>query len=58
MNSLSMSFWMVPPIFDRGMPRMSAAAQYMAQRAVAGGLIVMDVVTLSMGMPAKRVSMS
>ena len=52
MNSLSMSFWIVPPILVSGMPLISAAAQYMAQRAVAGGLMVMEVVTLSIGMPS------
>ena len=45
MNSLSMSFWIVPPIAVSGAPLISAAAQYIAQRAVAGGLIVMEVVT-------------
>src|SRR5512136_2422978 len=64
MNSLSMSFWIVPQILVSGIPLMSAAAQYMARRAVAGGLIVMDVVILSMGMPStswrksSRVSMA
>jgi len=54
MNSLSMSFWIVPPIFVRGIPWISAAAQYMAQRAVAGGLIVIEVVILSRGTPLVR----
>jgi len=64
MNSFNMSFWIVPPIFVRGIPFSSAAAQYIAHRAVAGGLIVMDVVTRSMGIPStncmksSRVSMA
>ena len=56
--SLSMSFWMVPPSAAAGTPRFSAAAMYMAQRMAAGALMVMDVVTRSMGMPSKRISMS
>jgi len=57
-NSLSMSFWMVPPILESGIPLISAAAQYMAHKTVAGGLMVMEVVTLSMGMPSMRVRKS
>src|SRR4030042_2078476 len=49
MNSLSMSFWIVPPIFASGTPLISAAAQYRAHRAGAGGLIVMEVVPWSIG---------
>ena len=58
MNSFSMSFWIVPPIWVRGTPLCSAAAQYIAQRAVAGGLIVMEVVTWSIGIPSMRVRKS
>ena len=58
MNSLSMSFWIVPPIWARDTPLLSAAAQYIAQRAVAGGLIVMEVVTRSIGIPSIRVRKS
>src|SRR5512137_1997917 len=57
-NSLSMSFWMVPPMSFLLMPFFSATTMYMAKRMEAGGLMVMDVVTLSRGMPSNRISMS
>ena len=40
------------------MPRFFATAMYMARRTPAVELIVIDVVTLSSGMPSKSVSMS
>ena len=58
MYSLRMSFWMVPPSRCIGTPCFSAAAMYMAQTMAAGLLMVIDVVTLSRGMPSKRASMS
>ncbi|GBD29883.1 hypothetical protein HRbin32_00975 [bacterium HR32] len=58
MNSLRQSFWMVPRSFDRGMPRRSATATYMAYRTAAGALMVMEVLTSSRGIPSNRTSMS
>jgi hypothetical protein len=58
MNSLRMSFWMVPPSFSEPEPRFWAFARYMAQTALAAELIVMEVVASSRSMPAKRTSMS
>src|SRR4030042_5684819 len=58
MNSLSMSFWIVPPMTFRSMTRFSATAMYMPQMTGAGGLMVMEVVIRSMGSPAKRSSIS
>jgi len=54
MNSLSMSFWIVPLICESSTPWRSAAAQYIAQRTEAGGLIVMDVLTFPIGIPLMR----
>ena len=56
--SLRMSFWTVPPSFEGMMPCFSATATYMASRMFAGAFIVMLVVTLSSGMPSKRISIS
>ena len=58
MNSLRMSFWMVPPSLSREAPCFSARAMYMAQMMAAGLLMVMDVVIWSSVIPSKRVSMS
>ena len=56
--SLSTSFCAVPETFSRGTPCLSATATYIATRIGAGALIVMDVETLSRGMPSNTVSMS
>jgi hypothetical protein len=58
MYSLRMSFWIVPPTLWKGTPCFSATARYMAKTIAAGPLIVIDVVTLSSGIPSKRISMS
>lgn len=58
MNSLRMSFWMVPPSFFQSYPFFLATARYMAQMALAGLLMVMEVVTSSRLIPSKRISMS
>ena len=58
MYSLRMSFWMVPPICFLVTPCFSATAIYMESSTDAGPLMVMEVVTLSSGMPSKMVSMS
>ena len=39
-------------------PCFSATAMYMARRMAAGALMVMEVLTLSRGIPSKRISMS
>ena len=52
MYSFRMSFWVVPPSLEAGMPRFSAAAMYMAQMMAAGLLMVMDVVMVSRGRPS------
>ncbi len=57
-NSFSMSFWVVPASLSLGTLCLSPRATYMARRTDAGPLMVMDVETLSRGMPPKRVSMS
>jgi hypothetical protein len=49
---------MVPATLVSGMPFKSATAQYIAQMTVAGGLMVMEVVTLSMGIPSRRTKKS
>jgi hypothetical protein len=56
--SLRMSFWTVPRSFDSGIPRFFASAQYSASSTVAVALIVIDVDTLSSGIPAKSSSTS
>ena len=58
MNSLNMSFWEVPPTREGSTPCFSATATSMATRMMEGQLMVMEVVTLSRGMPEKTVSMS
>ena len=58
MYSLRQSFWIVPPSRAKGMPRLSAAARYIAHTIEAGPLIVIDVVTSSRGIRSKRISMS
>ena len=58
MYSFRMSFWMVPLSLSAPTPCFSATAMYMASRTAAGALMVMEVDTLSSGMPPNRVSMS
>src|SRR5450756_874820 len=58
MNSLRMSFCMVPAKRALGMPRFSAATMYMAQMMGAGPLMVMEVVISPNGMPSSNTSMS
>jgi len=58
MNSFRMSVWMVPPTLSSGTPCSSASAKYIDSATMAGALMVMDVVTRSSGMPAKRRRMS
>src|SRR4030043_859963 len=58
MNSFSMSFWIVPPISLLLTPCFSATTIYIASKIEAGGLMVMEVVTLSRGIPSKKISIS
>src|SRR5204862_345978 len=58
MNSLSMSFCMVPPTRSHATPCFSATTRYMARATDAVQLIVMDVVTSPSGMSARRRSKS
>src|SRR4030043_1289649 len=58
MNSFSISFWMVHPISFLLTPCFSATTMYIASKIEAGGLIVIEVVTLSNGIPSKRISIS
>ena len=58
MYSFKISFWIVPPILSAGIPCFSATTMYMARRIPAGPLMVMEVVTLSKGMPSKMTSIS
>ena len=53
-----MSFWVVPETAPRATPCFSAAATYRARRIGAVALMVIDVLTVSSGIPANRVSMS
>src|SRR6266851_5077560 len=53
MNSLSMSFCIVPPILSHDTPCLSASARYMARATDAVQLIVIEVVTWSSGMSRK-----
>ena len=58
MNSLRMSFWIVPEIFFQSAPCFSATTRYIAKIIAAGELIVIDVVMSPSGMPSNSVSMS
>src|SRR4029450_11931958 len=60
MNSLRMSFWMVPEIFFQSAPCCSATTRYIAKIIGAGELIVIDVVIFgsSSGMPSNSRSIS
>ena len=58
MNSLRMSVWIVPPSAASGIPRRRAMQAYIASTIAAGALTVIETVTSSSGMPAKRSSMS
>src|SRR6058998_3890718 len=58
MNSLRMSFWIVPEIFVQSAPCFSATTRYIAKIIAAGELIVIDVVMSPSRMPSNSVSMS
>ena len=58
MNSLRMSFWIVPEIFRQSAPCFSATTRYIAKIIGAGELIVMEVVISASEMPSNSRSMS
>ncbi len=58
MNSLSMSFWIVPATLFHGTPWRSATTRYIASSTEAEQLIVIEVETLSSGMRSNRRAMS
>ena len=59
MYSLRMSFWIVPlRVLRARMPRSSATTMYIASSVAAVALIVIDVDTLSSGMPSSSACMS
>ena len=58
MYSLRISFWMVPLSFDGSTPCFLPTAMYIASRTGAVELMVIDVLTLSRGIPSKRISIS
>ena len=58
MYSLRMSFWIVPAARRAAMPRSSATTMYIASSVDAVALIVIDVDTLSSGIPSSSVCRS
>ena len=58
MNSLRMSFWMVPVSSSGATPCSSAATMYSARIGSTAPFIVIDTLISSSGMPSKRTRMS
>jgi hypothetical protein len=58
MNSLRMSFWMVPDRSDLSCPCSSPATMKFARTGITAPFIVIETDTLSSGMPSKRIFMS
>ncbi len=58
MNSLRMSFWIVPWSFAAGTPCSSAATMKPASTGSTAPFMVIDTLILSSGMPSKRIFMS
>ena len=58
MNSLRMSFWMVPVSAECATPCSSAATMYMAMTGSTAPFMVIDTLMRSSGMPSKRICMS
>ena len=56
--SFSRSFWTVPLIAEASMPCSSATSSYINSKIAAVALIVIDVDTVSSGMPSKSRAMS
>ena len=55
---MRISFWMVPFRASEETPCFSATPMYMASKTAAGALMVMEVLTLSKGIPSKSSSIS
>jgi hypothetical protein len=58
MNSLRMSFWMVPVSFSSGQPCSSPATMKHANTGSTAPFMVMETDICSSGMPSKRTFMS
>ena len=58
MNSLRMSFWIVPDSVRQSAPCFSATARYIAKIIGAGELMVIDVVMSPSEIPSNKRSMS
>ncbi len=58
MNSLRMSFWIVPDSFAIGTPCSSAATMNSASTGSTAPFIVIETLIVSSGMPSNRVRMS
>ena len=58
MNSLRMSFWMVPANFSGGTPCSSAATTYSARMGSTAPFIVIDTLTADRSMPSNSWRMS
>jgi hypothetical protein len=58
MNSLRMSFWMVPESWSAPTPCSSPATMNMARTGMTAPFIVIDTDMVSRGMPSKRIFMS
>ncbi len=58
MNSLRMSFWMVPLSWSWPTPCSSPATTNMASTGITAPFMVIDTDILSRGMPSKRIFMS
>ena len=58
MYSFRISFWIVPLILCDGTPCSSATTIYIARRIIAGALIVIEVDTVSNGMPENNCRIS
>ncbi len=58
MNSLRMSFWIVPESFSADTPCSSAATMKFASTGITAPFMVMETHILSSGMPANRIFMS
>ena len=58
MNSLRMSFWMVPDRSARSTPCSSPATMKLASTGMTAPFMVIETETLSSGMPSNRIFMS
>ena len=58
MNSLRMSFWIVPESFSTGTPCSSPATMKLARIGITAPFIVIETDTSPKGMPSNRIFMS